>query len=109
MVTLDIFSATLGLFHPWKISSVTVSREERRMDITIDFVSDNSICCPLCGKDGEICEAAREIWRHDNFLNYRTYLHVRVPLRKCVMCGVSEVERPWSREGSKFTRVQTDL
>jgi hypothetical protein len=106
MVPHAIFSATLGLFHPWKISSVSFSDGQRRMDITIDFVSDGSICCPVCGQEGQVCEAARETWRHDDFLNYLTFLHVRVPLRKCANCGVSEVERPWTREGSKFVKIQ---
>jgi transposase len=102
----DIFSATLGLFHPWHVSSVTFSSQEKRLDITVDFISDGSCCCPLCGKQGQICEKARELWRHDNFFEYLTYLHVRVPLKKCIMCGDSEVERPWSREGSRFIQVE---
>jgi transposase len=106
MVPHAIFSATLGLFPPWKISSIIFAHDEKRMDITIDFANDGSICCPLCGKDGDICEAGREIWRHDNFINYLMYLHVRAPLRNCSSCGVSEIERPWAREGSKFVRIQ---
>jgi len=75
------------------------------MDITIDVVHCRQSTCPTCGMEGEACEAEYETWHHDNFFNYATYLHVRVPLIKCPCCGISAIERPWSREGSKFVHI----
>lgn len=101
-----IFSATLGLSHPWKITAVSFSKDEKRMDITIDFAHGSTLTCPTCGKEGIVCDAEDETWYHDNFLQYATYLHVRVPRIECCCCGICTVERPWSREGSRFALLQ---
>src|SRR6266568_4285480 len=90
-----IFSATLGLSHPWRIAAVSFSKEEQRMDITIDFDPGCNFICPACGKEGETCDAGCETWHHDNFFDYGTYLHVRVPFVNCPCCGISAAERPW--------------
>jgi len=31
-----ILSATLGLSHPWQVTSVAVNKDERRLDIVVD-------------------------------------------------------------------------
>jgi transposase len=98
-----IYSATLGLCYPWRIQAVMLSREEKRMDITVDF--DRSLICPTCRKDRETCTGTTEIWHHVNFLNYATYLHARIPDFECPECTISTVERPWSREGSRFVQL----
>jgi len=99
-----IFSATLGLCHPWKIVTMTFSRDENRLDITIDFY--RSITCPSCRKEYGECLAQTETWCHDNFLNYTTYLHALVPNTACPECTIAMVERPWTRKGSKFVRIE---
>lgn len=75
------------------------------MDIVVDFDRCGTIVCPTCGNEGESCETETETWHHDNFFNYATFLHVEVPLIRCPCCGIALVERPWSREGSKFIRI----
>ena len=99
----DIYSATLGLSDPWKITDVTFAPSENRMDINIAFPEDVEICCPLCGTSHQICHAVTEVWYHENFFNHITYLHTKVPFIRC--CKQLPVERPWSRVGSKFTLV----
>ena len=102
-----IFSATLGLHRPWEIQKISISEEEKRMDIAIS-VTNSSITCPTCGKSVELCDETSEMWHHDNFFRYAAYLHVRVPVVKCACCGVCMIERPWSRLGSKFVQVAKD-
>ena len=99
------FSATIGLYHPWKISDMVFSKDEKRLDITIDCDQDESFICPICGVAVELSDTADETWHHNNFFNYQTYLHARVPQIKCACCGISVMERPWSREGSRFVLV----
>jgi transposase len=99
----SIFAATLGLCQPWKIASISFSRDNNRLDITIDF--DRGISCPSCKRDTVACIAKTETWYHVNFLNYTTYLHARIPDIECPECSMSLVERPWSREGSRFVQV----
>ena len=104
----SLFSATLGLYHPWKISTILFSKEEKRLDITIDFTHDESFVCPVCGKIVELCDVADETWHHNNFFRFATYLHARVPQMNCSCCGISIVERPWSRAGSRFVLVSRE-
>ena len=100
-----IFSATLGLSHPWHIVTVTFAREDNRMDISLDFYQGNSFTCPHCGKSRPPCSAEEELWFHEDFFRYPTYLHARVPRIECCH-GVVATERPWSRTGSRFARVE---
>jgi transposase len=101
-----IFSATLGLSHPWKVTAVAFVREENRLDITIDFDLGNRIRCAHCGHDVIPARGEDEIWHHDDFLCYSTYLHARIPHIECPCGNIFPVERPWSRAGSKFTPLQ---
>ncbi len=96
-----IISSTLGLSLPWQITSVSFSKEEKRLDITVEFQDNNSLPCPNCGCEGVPCQKKTETWYHDDFFRYKTYLHADVPHIEC--CGnIIPVERPWSREGSRF-------
>jgi transposase len=103
-----IFSATLGLHRPWEILNIDISEKEKRMDIAISVADSSNFTCPTCGKIGEMCDVASEMWRHDSFFSYTTYLHVRVPVVTCPCCGVCKIEHPWSRIGSRFVRVTGD-
>ena len=102
----SIFSATLGLSHPWKVTAVTYASNENRLDITVDFDLDSQLRCPCCGKDLAPGEVTQEVWYHDDFLRYSTYLHARVPQIRCSCGRTFPIERPWSRPGSKFALVQ---
>ena len=102
-----IFSATLGLTHPWHITSVSFVHEEGRMEIEVDFYEGNLFTCPRCGRRRIPCRIETETWRHDNFFRYSAYLHARVPYIECCD-GIVPAERPWSRSGSRFTRVAAE-
>lgn len=100
-----IFAATLGLAHPWQITAVSFADEVKRMDIAIDFSRDGVFNCQTCGKEAIVCAIENEVWYHNNFLRYETYLHARIPRFECPCCGFLPIERPWSRKGSKFILV----
>jgi transposase len=97
-----IFSSTLGLSLPWEIKAVSFAKHEKRLDITVHVIDSNFLPCPICGSAGNHCLTELETWHHGSFLDFTTYLHARVPHIEC--CGsVIPVERPWSRQGSKFS------
>jgi transposase len=100
-----IFSSTLGLHDPWQISAIKFSRSEKRLDISIKFAPDDGFICPTCGKTVLSFDQLDETWHHSDFFQYATYLHALVPLVTCPCCGVFTAERPWSRDGSKFSLV----
>jgi hypothetical protein len=99
-----IFSATLGLSHPWHIVSVTFGGEGNRMDISLDVYLGNLFTCPTCGTQKAPSFSEAEVWFHEDFFRYATYLHARVPRIECCDVIVA-AERPWSRSGSKFGRL----
>lgn len=103
----DIYSATLGLIHPWHITSVLLAADGTRLDITIDFHGDGGGACVSCGRATENRGTIKETWRHDNFFHHETFLHAKVPRLCCPDCGESRVERPWSRPGSRFLLTET--
>ena len=104
-----IVSATLGLSSPWRVSSVTLADDGQRLDITVTCDTADGVVCPRCGARGVGCaaDAESETWYHHDFFRYATYLHARIPRLTC--CGRHHTpERPWSRTGSKFVRIQPE-
>ena len=102
----SIFSATLGLSHPWKVTAVTYASEENRLDITVDFDLGSDLRCSCCGRDLTPGQIEQEVWHHDDFHRYSTYLHAKVPSLQCDCGRIFPVERPWSRPGSRFALVR---
>lgn len=101
----SIFSATLGLSHPWHITTVHLASTEKRLDISVSYTARSGFICPHCGSLIHACRDASETWRHDDFFSYDTFLHATVPMLNCTDCGEVSVERPWARANSKFTQV----
>jgi transposase len=102
-----IFSATLGLAYPWQVTAVAFARDENRLEITVDFDHGNHFTCPCCGTAALApCGWETETWHHADFFRYSTYLNARVPRVECPCGKVLPVERPWSRAGSRFSRLQ---
>ncbi|MRR54688.1 MAG: transposase family protein [Deltaproteobacteria bacterium] len=101
-----IFAATLGLSYPWQIVSLAMEKESNRLDISIDFVGDCPTTCSALTAQGRPCQVERETWFHDDFFNYKTFLHIRAPRPLCPNCWIAPSKRPWLRPGSKFTLVE---
>jgi hypothetical protein len=100
-------SATLGLSPPWQVTGATFAKESNRLDLNIEYAEPGAVDCPICGKacSGVPAETTAETWYHEDFFRYATFLHAKVPVIACC-CGCRfPVERPWSRVGSKFSRV----
>ena len=104
MGELALFSATLGLSPPWQVTSVTFTKGSNRLDISVEYEQAMPLLCPTCCTRGAIClaESVNEIWFHEDFFHYATYLHAKVPQ---LSCGCDSFPRPWCRAGSKFSRI----
>ena len=101
----SIFSATLGLSYPWQMTSINFGTDAKRVDIYIDLAHGCIMICPKCGSEAKISGMEAETWFHSNFFNYAAYLHAKVPRLEC--CGgISPLERPWSRAGSRFVPLE---
>lgn len=106
MTETALIAATLGLSAPWKITSVTFSNSEKRVDITIEFSQAIPFSCPRCGAPARIVETAAEQWLRTDFFRYDAHLHVRVPVIHCnENCGPCKADLPWDSENSRFVPV----
>jgi transposase len=101
----EIFSATIGLSLPWEMTAVSISELEKRIDFTVDFTHNSGIACPCCGITGTTGGVEPETWVNINYLGHIAYLHAQVPYILCDCCGSKQVDRPWARAGSGFTRI----
>ncbi|KAF0219142.1 MAG: transposase family [Geobacteraceae bacterium] len=107
----ELIDHILGIAPAWKVTGVTFSRESDRLDITIDFQRGASLPCPVCGASAPVHDTSEEEWRNLNFIQYEAYLHVKVPHVKCPNdgCGLKQVQVPWARAGSGFTRIDKNV
>ena len=101
----SLFAVALGITPPWEVEGVSFSKENKRLDIKIDFHRGATFACPVCGTAAPVHDTREKTWRHLNFFQFEAYLTARVPRVKCSNAdhGVKQVQAPWARAGSGFT------
>ena len=100
----ELLQLAPGLMPPWLVAHCTFQVEGKRLDIHLDFPPGSVFICAGCGRDGcKVHDATARTWRHLNFFEHQTCLHVRLPRTQRPDCGVKTVAVPWAREGSGFT------
>jgi hypothetical protein len=57
------------------------------------------------GKGCKAYDTTEKTWRHLNFFQHETYLHVRTPRVHGERCGVKLVDVPWGRHGSNYVSL----
>jgi len=98
------YSQLLGLGSPWTITDVDVNIEDMRVDIVIEWPSGKMLHCPECGKACSLKDHREErIWRHLDTMQFKTFIHCRVPRSDCGTHGVKTVKVPWSEPNSRWT------
>ena len=100
---LAVYAVALGLMPPWEVMETTLSVEQKRFDMRVDFARGSRFACPGCGKPTPAYDTSERTWRHLSFFQYAAYVTARVPRLDCGDCGVKQVEVPWARPGSGFT------
>lgn len=94
----------LGLKHPWTVTRVEVSHEEKRLDIWVDHIAKTPFCCPECAKALSVYDHAEErTWRHLDAFEFRTTIHARPPRVECPDHGVKQTALPWAAPHGRFT------
>ena len=99
-----LFTAALGLQHPWEVDKVALDTAKRRIDFDLSCKA-RRLNCPHCGAlDQGIHDRVNKEWRHLDFFQFEAWLHASVPRVDCTACGkTTQVNVPWARAGSGFT------
>ena len=93
----------LGLDAAWTVSDVSISVEEKRVDITVAH-GVGPVQCPECGTNCTIADHAPErTWRHLDTMQFETRIVARSPRADCKTCGVKVCTPPWAGKHSRFT------
>ena len=100
----DLFQLALGLGSPWKVKEVVFSELHASLRIYLDHEKGAKFPCPDCQQPTGVYDTVERTWRHLNFFQYETYLHVDLPRIQCPDCKITKnVSVPWAREYSGFT------
>ena len=78
-----VYAVALGLIPQWEVMETTLSVEEKRFDIRVDFAHGGRFTCPGCGKFTPAYDTSERTWRHLSFIQHAAYVTARVPRLDC--------------------------
>ena len=103
-VIAELFKVALQVEKPWELREIKFEEQEQAWHLFMDFERGAEFVCPLCGETCKAYDAEKKQWRHLDFWEWKTYMHVRVPRVDCKACNkVTQVPVKWSRPGAHFT------
>jgi transposase len=105
-VEKELFATGLGIEEPMYIDEITFDATEGELHIHVNFRRGGKFACPECGESGlSVHDTVEKTWRHLNFWQYKTYIHMRTPRTVCPKCGERLWIPPWGRKQSGFTML----
>ena len=102
----ELFGMALGIQEPVYIDEIVFDGAEGELHIRMNFRYGGRFTCSKCGgSELPVHDTVEKTWRHLNFFQYKTYIHMRTPRTKCPECGCLLWTPPWGREQSGFTML----
>jgi transposase len=102
----ELFRLALGIAEPIYINEIMFDSAAGELHIHMDFRRGGKFACSQCGAESlPVYDTADKTWRHLNFWQYKTYIHMRTPRTQCPGCGQRLWVPPWGREQSGFTML----
>lgn len=97
------YARLLGIDESWRVESVDLRLEERRVEIRLGHVG-SGVSCPECGHACGLADHAGERrWRHLDTMQFTTELAAPLPPCLCLQHGVKTIVPPWAGKHSRFT------
>lgn len=97
------YDELLGLDEHWTVSRVDLNKDELRVDLYVNHTKVN-ILCPECGKAVTIYDHCKErVWRHLDVMEYKTFIHCRIPRSDCPKHGIKKLCAPWAESHSRYS------
>jgi transposase len=104
MRDIDFFAKLLSLKKPWKVDRVSLSPEEKEIDVWLEHRRRAEFVCPECRLPLPVYDhVATRRWRHLDHGDCRTWLHARIPRVYCLEHGARQAAVAWALPGSRFT------
>ena len=95
MQNTEFYHSLLHLTSDWRVSRVETDHSTRVIDVYIDYTRSNASSpdgsqrCPIYDRREE------RRWRHLDTMQYKTYLHARVPRIRLSSGKVVTISVPW--------------
>ena len=106
MQDTELYRTLLGLEAPWTVERVELDVPQQRVDVHASHGEGLQWPCPDCGAALPIYDHSEErSWRHLDSMQFKTFLHARVPRVKCNEHGVKQVRLSWAEPRSRFTAM----
>lgn len=100
----ELYTALLGIKHPWRVDKVKLDLPNNRIDVWVTEIEGLKWKCPVCGQIGPLYDHSQErSWRHLDTCQCQTFIHGRMPRVNCSVHGVQQVPAPWAEPGSRLT------
>jgi transposase len=97
------YSLLLGLDTAWRVESVRLETDQKRVEISLGHVGV-ALTCPECGSACSRYDTGQQrSWRHLDTMRFETQITARVPRCNCANCGIKTVAVPWAGKHSRFT------
>jgi uncharacterized protein (TIGR02145 family) len=98
------YQQLLGLVNPWKITHINLDVAEQRLDIRLEWLRGRKAPCPECGKRCGLKDHLTErTWRHLDSMQFKTFLHCRIPRSECSTHGTRAIPGLRAESGSQWT------
>ena len=98
------YGLLLGLSEPWRVESVDLALEARRVEVVVAWAGGRLVPCPECGAECPLYDLREERrWRHLDTMQFETIIRCRVPRCHCPEHGIHTIKTPWADKHGRFT------
>ena len=104
MQDFELYQQILGLTGPWRVKSVALKREQKRVDVEV-VCTETVWGCPECGQRMHTQDRERRGWRHLDSCQFETFIVADVPRVMCPEHGSQVVAVPWAEKWARFTKL----
>lgn len=108
MRSYEVFVHGLHIKSPWSIENQFIELEKYPNEVHIEVSADQNQLypCPECGKERQVRETVRLMWRHTDFFGLPCFVTANTPKIDCPDHGMVPTKIAWLRERNQLTVAQ---
>lgn len=105
MQDTDFYQQVLGLSKPWRVKTVKLELDQKRVTVEVECEKDTHWGDPATGGRAHVHAWQKRRWRHLDTCQFETILEAEVPRVKYADGSVEEVTVPWAERFSRLTKL----